>query len=154
MFVNNSMKRTLGVVTLLLVGAVVGMAVSQLLQISLVWGVLYLVGVFSGGYFVVSRYCAKCPCKTHCPHIITGWLAHNIDRKPGPYTRFELNSLSVSMLLIVLPPIFWLIPSPLLLVIYLGVMAASVGMIVAWLCRSCANVNCPIREMRLKGSRS
>jgi hypothetical protein len=147
-------KPVLGVGSLVLVGVAVGMSIFILLRISLVWSLVYLVGLVLGGYFVVSRYCAKCACKECCPHVIIGRLARRFDRQPGPYSRSELSGLTISILFIIGVPLIWLISEPLMLALYLGLNAVSVTLIWIWICKSCANLHCPLRAARLKGGRS
>jgi hypothetical protein len=145
-------KQTLGVLTLGMVGLALGVAIYALVRISLLWSLIYLVGFVVGGYFVITRYCAKCACKECCPHVVTGWLARKIDRQPGAYTRSELTGMIVSLLVMLIPPVIWLIGQPLLLAIFLGLVAIAAAMIWAWLCKTCANLYCPIRFARLKSN--
>ena len=142
-------NKALGILSLGIAGLAIGIAVYLLSRTSLGWGLIYLLGLFIGGYVIISQYCAKCPCKLCCPHMVTGWLARKFNRQPGAYTRSELVGLVVSILFIFLAPLIWLVGYPLILVVYLGLNALTVGIIWVWLCKTCANIHCPIRNARL-----
>jgi hypothetical protein len=131
---------SLGGVTVATVIAAVAM-----FRTSWILGVVYLVVCVAASRAIIYTYCAKCPCKAHCAHVLPGKAALAIDRQPGPYTMVELAILAVALLVLIGLPQFWLWRHTGLFVVYWTLNAMALVQVRLVVCRTCDNVYCPLR---------
>lgn len=135
-----------GVVSIGLVGLSILVAVVTVFQVSPVLGIIYLVGCAVAPLGIVSAYCAKCPCRTRCAHVIFGKLALALTkRQPGPYTPAEIAVVGLALLWLLGLPQVWLWRTPLWVVVFWMLNAVAVVQIRLAVCPACDNVNCPLR---------
>ena len=135
-----------GLTSLGLIFFAIFLAVFFAWQIDLWLALGYVVFVLLAFAIVIVAYCAKCPCKANCAHVIPGWLAQAVDRQPGPYSRTELVLLVVSLALVLLLPNFWLGSIPLWLAIYWLAVILGVIQIRSFVCKPCGNIFCPLNR--------
>jgi hypothetical protein len=140
-------KRYHGVTSLALMALATVIAAVVMFQTSWVLGVVYLVVCVAASGTVVYAYCAKCPCKARCAHVLPGKAALAFERQPGPYTRTELLALLVAFLLLMGLPQLWLWRYSGLFVAYWSWSAIALVEVRANVCRSCDNVHCPLRPV-------
>jgi hypothetical protein len=138
-------KQFHGVTSLGFAAIAIAIAAVLMFRTSLTLGVVYLAACALGGATIVYAYCARCPCKAHCAHVLPGKAALAFDRQPGPYTATEIVALALAGLLIIGLPQFWLWR-------YLGpfiahwvLMAVALVQVRIVVCRSCDNVYCPLK---------
>lgn len=135
-----------GVMSIGLVGVSVGLAAVVMFQVSVALGVVYLIGCAVAPLAIVYAYCAKCPCRSHCAHVIFGKLAVALtNRQPGPYSRGEVAVVVVTLLWLLGLPQIWLWRWLGLFVAFWLLNAVAVLQIRLVVCRSCENVFCPMR---------
>ncbi len=135
-----------GVFSLALIGVAVAVAAIALFGLS-PWGTLgYLVAGTLGMSGVLYSFCAKCPCKAHCGHVVPGKIAGLFPRRSGPYQRWEIAMMGVGVALILVPPFFWLWQNLPALVIFVLLIGVGVGDITRFVCRACNNNYCPVKS--------
>jgi hypothetical protein len=112
---------------------------------SWVLGVVYLAICAAASGAILYAYCAKCPCKAHCAHVLPGKAAMAISRESGPYTTTELAVLAVAFLALMGLPQIWLWRYIELFVAYWVLSVIAVAQIRIVVCRTCDNVFCPLK---------
>lgn len=140
------MTRVHGVLSIVLVGVAVAVAAVVLFGISPGLGVGYLALGAVGMLGIVYAFCAKCPCKARCGHVLPGLVARLFPRQPGAYTRWEVAVTAVSIFLIVGLPLFWLWQNVAALMIFIVLNAFAVWDIRRFVCRRCDNGYCPLKR--------
>jgi hypothetical protein len=122
------------------------MAAVVMFQVSWLLGAVYLIGCAVGLLGIVYAYCAKCPCRTHCAHVILGKLALALmDRQPGPYSGAEVAVVILALLWLLGLPQVWLWQTPVLFVAFWVLNTIAVIQIRLAVCRGCDNGYCPLR---------
>lgn len=124
----------------ILIGAI------AIFSVSTGWGLVYLGVLGLGSQAVLRAYCAKCPAKAYCAHVLPGKAALKIDRRPGPYTFAEISLTGAALALIVGLPQVWLWRYPGAAMVFWGLIAVAATQILTNVCRACKNVNCPINK--------
>jgi hypothetical protein len=138
-------KQFHGVTSLGFVAIATVIAAAAMFRTSWVLGVVYLVVCVAASRAIIHTYCAKCPCKARCAHVLPGKAALAIDRQPGPYTMAELTILTVALLALMGLPQLWLWRHFGLFVVYWALNAVALVQIRLVVCRTCENVYCPLR---------
>jgi hypothetical protein len=135
-----------GVVSIGLVLVAVIIAVATGFQLSAVLGLVYLLGCALAPLGIVYAFCAKCPCRTHCAHVIFGKLAVALtNRRPGPYSPAEIAVVGLALLWLLGLPQIWLWRSLGWFVAFWVLNVVAVLQIRLVVCRGCGNVYCPMR---------
>lgn len=135
-----------GVVSIGLMGIAILLAVVTVFQKSPMLGIVYLVGCVVGPLGIVYVFCAKCPCRNHCSHVIFGKLAVALtNRQPGPYTTAEIAVVGLALLWLLGFPQVWLWRAPFWFVVFWILNAVAVVQIRLAVCPACDNIYCPIR---------
>lgn len=137
--------RVHGIISAALVGIAVTVAVVVLFDISMVLGVIYLALSAAGMVGVIYAFCAKCPGKAHCAHVLPGLIARRMSRPAGPYTGVELAAVVVGVGLLVGFPLFWLWRSVAGLIAFVALNAVAVWEITRFVCCTCDNVHCLVK---------
>jgi hypothetical protein len=136
--------KTAGVVGLALVLAAMVMGAGVIFSASLLAGGIYVLIFIVGWGVVIYAFCAKCPCKRNCGHILPGLAARLFKRRPAAYSKMELAAVVVSLLGMVAFPQYWLWQYPVLLVVF-WVLAAIAGVLSpSIVCKGCNNTFCPL----------
>ncbi len=134
-----------GVTSLGFVAIAVAIAAVPMFQASLTLGAVYLAICALGSGAIIYTYCAKCPCKAHCAHVLPGKAAMAFDRQPGPYTATEMTVMILALLTLVGFPQFWLWQYRGLFIAYWLLFAIALVQVRAVVCRNCDNVYCPLK---------
>ncbi len=136
-----------GLTSLGLIFLAVVLAALAMFMTSWLLGVSYLVAGAVGLVGVLYAYCAKCPCHTHCGHIIPGKIVAALfpARQPGPYTPAELIILVVGLLLLLGLPQFWLWHYMEFFIVFWLLTVIALLQIRTVVCRACDNIYCPAR---------
>jgi hypothetical protein len=133
-----------GVASLGLMSAAVIVAAVMLFQLWWGWGVAYLVICAAGSTVILYGYCAKCPCRNHCSHLLPGKAAAVFKhRPPGPYTGLEFIATGLSLLLMIGFPQPWLWRYPGFFIAFWAMMIIALIQIRTTVCRACGNAYCP-----------
>jgi hypothetical protein len=138
--------RVHGIVSITLVLVSTFVATVAAFLTSWVLGLTYLVvcGLGLGG--ILFAYCAKCPCREQCGHVIPGKVVGALgQRTPGPYTPLELVVVGLALLGLVAVPQAWLWHYPAMFMVFWAMTIIAVVQIRAFVCRACDNVYCPAR---------
>ena len=138
-----------GIVSLILVGLVSVLCLVVIAYHSWVWGAIYLVVIAAAPLAVLRSFCAKCPCKAHCAHVLPGKAAMAFARDPGPYTRGEIFAMAGSLLLLFGLPQFWLWKTPVLGIIYWVLAGIAFFQIRLAVCPRCAHTHCPLSTQKV-----
>jgi hypothetical protein len=138
-----------GITSIGLVGISIALAAIVMFQASLVLGIVYVAGCALAPLAIAYAFCAKCPCRGQCAHVLFGKLALALtDRRPGPYTPLELAAVLLGLLWLLGLPQPWLWTHPGLAVAFWLLNAVAVLQIRLAVCPGCANAHCPLRVVR------
>jgi hypothetical protein len=134
-----------GVTSIIFAGIAIALAAAATFQAAVWLGAAYFLVCAVAAVIVIYAYCAKCPCKAHCAHILPGKAAMLFKRRPGPYSTIELAAMSVSLLLLVVIPQAALWQNPDLLIAFWFLLGIAVIQVRGVVCRACNNTFCPLR---------
>jgi hypothetical protein len=138
-------RETHGVLGLGLAALALAAAAQSLFQQSMALGVAYLLlGTLSVPVILYS-FCAKCPDRGKCGHVVPGRAASALykNRKQGPYTGPDMTMTAAALLVIFGFPQIWLWRHPVAFGAFWILMAVAVADIRSKICRDCGNGNCP-----------
>lgn len=119
------------------------------------WALAYVVVFLYGIMGVVMRYLV-CP---RCPHLyvyhdclqaptgLTQWLVR--ERKTTPMSTFEKLLFYTYFLFVPVFPVYWLLASPFLLVVFLAAVGAWYGGQFFRFCRRCRVNDCPFNRVKV-----
>lgn len=112
-------KTTFGIIGLLLGMAAVltGFYAISVHSLFMAGGYLFFVVVV--GVLFIRFFCASCPIKDTCVHIIPGYIARMWKVAPGPYSSSKLMISGFLFVILFLPPLPSLLTSPVLMIIFL-----------------------------------
>lgn len=139
-----------GVMSLILTSIAGVLAAIALFMTSADLGVVYILGCAVAGIGVLYGYCAKCPCKGNCGHVLPGLLAQMFNRVPAPYTPLEFGIVGIFVLLFAGFPQIWLWHYPKLFVGFWGLAIIGCVQILTFMCRACNNAHCPMSRQTAK----
>ena len=138
-----------GIMSISLVAISILIAIVTVFQATPALGLVYLIGCAVAPLGIVYAFCAKCPCRTHCAHVLFGKLAMALThRQPGPYTPVEMSAVALALLWLLGVPQFWLWQTPLWLALFWLLNAVAVIQIRIAVCPACDNACCPLRPAR------
>jgi hypothetical protein len=139
-------KTTFGVIGLILgVIAVLDGVYAIVLRSQFMAGGYLLLAVVAG-VFLTRFFCASCPIKGSCVHILPGYIAGFWKETPGPYTTGKLLISGFLFAVLFLPPIPSLIASPDLMLIFLVCLVLAAVTSTRFLCPGCGNTFCPFMK--------
>ncbi|MCP4598956.1 MAG: hypothetical protein GY847_00170 [Proteobacteria bacterium] len=138
-------KQFHGVTSIGFVAIAVAIAAVVMFRASWMLGIVYLAICAVGSGAIIYAYCAKCPCKAHCAHVLPGKAAMAFDRQPGPYTATEIAVLVLVGLFLIGLPQFWLWRYTGLFITCWLLIVVALIQVRAVVCKSCDNVYCPLK---------
>ncbi|PWR70644.1 hypothetical protein [Methanospirillum lacunae] len=139
-------KTTFGVIGLILgVAAVLDGFYAIALRSQYMAGGYLLLAVIAG-IFITRFFCALCPIKGTCVHILPGYFAQLWKVAPRPYTTGNLVISGFLFAILFLPPIPSLFASPVLMFIFLVCLALAAVTSTRFLCPGCGNRFCPFMK--------
>lgn len=147
------MKVNFGVLSLVMIGAAVVLGLVTILMTSVSAGIIYGLAVLGGGFLILMNYCRKCPhsMNNSCRHIWPGRIAKKLPyKKTGKYTFWEVSSVILTILILLIMPVMYIYDQYVLLGIYLLCWAAGVVMIRTRVCTTCFNRWCMMCPNRVK----
>lgn len=138
-----------GMMSISLVGLAILVAIVVGLQTIPALALVYMAGCAAALFGIVYAFCAGCPCRTHCAHVILGKLALVLtNRQPGAYRPAEMVAVGLGLLWLLGLPQLWLWQMPLWLAVFWMLNAVAVTQIRLAVCPACDNAYCPLRPAR------
>jgi hypothetical protein len=135
-----------GITSLGLVAVAVIIAAVAIFRVSWQWGILYSLVIIATPIAILYAFCAKCPCRHHCGHILPGKAAKLFNRQAGDYTLTELIVVGISLLLLMGVPQFWLWLYPGWFIIFWMLNLTALTQIRGVICKHCDNIYCPVNN--------
>ncbi len=135
-----------GISVLILLGIATVTAAVMIFTESVMWGFIYLSIDFISASAIIFLFCSKCPRKKNCPHVLPGKVAMLFDRKIDRYTKTEITIVTISFLLVVGVPQFWLRFHLTSLIVFWLLIIAILMFIPLSLCPACNNRSCPFKK--------
>ena len=139
-----------GLASLGLVGVAILLAAGVLFQTAFALGLLYLGTTAASLTTILYAFCAKCPCKVHCGHVLPGKAAKFFKRRPGPYSTHDTGAMLLALLVLFAFPQVWLWSHPALFIAFWALSGVAVVEIRRYVCRACTNVFCPLHRAAQK----
>jgi hypothetical protein len=138
-------RQTRGVVSLGLAAIALAAAAQSMFQQSLVLGMMYMFLAGISVPVILYAFCAKCPDRENCGHVVPGPVAAKAfrNRKSGHYTARDLSLTVAALAVLFVFPQIWLWRHPLAFGTFWILMAVAAVDIRAAVCRDCGNVYCP-----------
>jgi len=138
-----------GITSLGLVAISVLIAIAVIFWMSWPWGIGYLLITAAAIITILYAFCAKCPCRHHCGHVLPGKAASRFSRPPGPYNLMELSAVMVSLLLLLGLPQFWLWLVPGWFIVFWILNLTALTQIRSAVCKECDNIYCPVNRRKV-----
>jgi hypothetical protein len=139
-------KQYYGITSFGLFSAAIVLAVVATFLISWRLGFVYLAICVMSLLTMLYMYCAKCPCRTHCGHVIPGKIVVVFkDRPSEPYTPVEMVFTIVAMLFLIGLPQVWLWEYIWLFIAFWVMIVLAVIQMKTVVCRACDNIYCPAK---------
>jgi hypothetical protein len=135
-----------GITSVAFAGIAICLGIIAIFQSSTWIGIGYLLFCPIAMAVVLYGYCAKCPCKANCAHVLPGKAAALFNRRPGPYSTAELTAMCASLLLLVGIPQLFLWRYPVLLAAFWVLFGIALVQIRGVICRVCDNRYCPLNS--------
>jgi hypothetical protein len=132
-----------GVISLGLGGVAAVLAAIAMFSTSLLLGVMYVALCLLVPQAALYGFCAKCPTKSNCGHVLPGRAALRMARTAGPYSLLELSGIGLTVLLLFGLPQVWLWQYPVLCGAFWALLIAAAIMIRWAMCPVCENIYCP-----------
>jgi hypothetical protein len=134
-----------GILSLLILFAAVLVAALAIVQSSVIWTILYLVGIFLSCLVVIYSFCTKCPCrKSGCGHVIPGKLTRFFPPRPEePYSFMDRTGVVVPVVFMIVFPQYWLLAHPVYFYLFAVLCLVAAADIQFFVCKGCTNCYCP-----------
>jgi hypothetical protein len=138
-------RKTIGLISLGAVALALASAAQTLFQQSVLLGTAYLLLASLSIPVVLFAFCAKCPDRNDCGHVLPGPAAAALfsKRKCSPYTAGDWILMSAALAVLLILPQIWLWKHPAAFVFFWLVMIPAVIGIRTKVCPGCRNVHCP-----------
>jgi hypothetical protein len=145
-------NRIHGLTSLGLVGIAILLAAVVLFQTTIALGLLYVGIAAAVSTVVLYAFCAKCPCKAHCGHVLPGIAAKRFQRRSGPYSTLELGAMLLALLVLFAFPQAWLWSHTTLFIAFWALSGVALVDIRRYVCRACTNSFCPLNRTAQKSA--
>jgi len=107
---------------------------------------IYLVGCIAVLLIFVYAFCAKCPVRNNCIHVLQGMVTHLMPgRTTGAYSRGDLLGLLLFFGFVALFPQYWLIRNLMLMLIFWILFLGNLVITHYGCCKGCGNIYCMLR---------
>jgi len=138
--------KTYGFIGLVMLIAAVLVGLYGILQYSVTTAGVYLVGSIAVFLIFVYAFCAKCPVRDNCTHILQGMVTRIMPGRPtGPYSACDLLGLGVFFGFVALFPQYWLMRNPMLMLVFWILFLGNLLITHFGCCMGCGNVYCMLR---------
>lgn len=137
-----------GILSLLIMTAAAIIAILAIVQSSVFWAIVYIVGLLLSGFIIIFSFCTKCPCRdTECGHVIPGKLIKFFPRRDlGPYSVQDKLGVVVPLVFLVMFPQYWLLANTTYFVIFAVFCLIAAADIQLFVCKGCTNSCCPFHQ--------
>jgi hypothetical protein len=135
-----------GIIGLVMLIAAVLVGLYGILPYSVTAAGIYLAGSIAVFLIFVYAFCAKCPVRDNCTHILQGMVTHLLPgRTTGPYAGGDLLGLVLFFGFVALFPQYWLIRNLMLLVLFWILFLGNLVITHYGCCKGCGNIYCMLR---------
>jgi hypothetical protein len=139
-------KKTYGIIGLVTYLAAFLVGLYGIFLYSLPAAGIYLVGSLAVFLIFVYAFCAKCPVRDACNHVLMGMVTHLMPgRAAGAYSRSDLLATLLFFGFIALFPQYWLIRNPMLMLVFWILFLGNLAIIHYLCCKGCGNIYCLLR---------
>src|SRR5512136_738226 len=139
-------KKTYGTIGLFMLIAAFLVGLYGILQYSVTAAGIYLVGGIAVFLIFVYAFCAKCPVRHDCTHVLQGMVTHLMpSRTTGAYSRCELLGTLSFFAFVALFPQYWLIRNPMLMLVFWILFLGNLVITHYRCCKGCGNIYCLLR---------
>jgi hypothetical protein len=139
-------KKTYGIIGLVMYIAAFLVGLYGILQYSITTTGIYLVGTTAAYLIFVYAFCAKCPVRDNCNHVLMGMVTHLM---PGRTARaYSISDLLGTLLFfgfVALFPQYWLIRNPTLMLVFWVLFLGNLAITYFMCCKECGNIYCLLR---------
>ena len=136
-----------GITSLIFVLTALILADIALFENSILLGIIYAIIILALNFMLLYTFCAKCPCKNHCGHIIPGRIALLFKNRPvGKYTKAEKLTAAVLIILLIGLPQIWLWKGADFFFAFWILLIAGTIQIRTVICKNCQNSFCPVNS--------
>lgn len=134
-----------GLLSLLIMVAAIITATFAIIQFSVFWTLVYLVGILLSYLVIVFSFCTKCPCRnTACGHVLPGKIASFFPaRAEGPYTLRDELGVIVPLVFMIAFPQYWLLSQPVYFILCAVLFLIAAADVRFFVCKGCTNCFCP-----------
>jgi hypothetical protein len=138
--------KTFGFIGLIMLIAAVLVGLYGIFQYSVTAAGIYLVGSIAVFLIFVYAFCAKCPARDNCTHVLQGMLTHCLPgRTTGPYSAGDLLGLILFFGFVALFPQYWLIRNLMLMGVFWILFVGNLVITHFGCCKGCGNIYCMLR---------
>ena len=139
-------KKTYGILGLVMITAAFLVGLYGILQYSGTAACIYLIGSIAVYLIFVYAFCAKCPVRNNCNHVVMGMVTHFIpNRTTGAYSRCDLLGTLLFFAFVALFPQYWLIRTPMLMLVFWILFVGNLVITHYRCCKGCGNIYCLLR---------
>lgn len=139
-------KKHYGIIGLMMMTGAILVGLYGIIQFSPAAAGIYFIGSITILLIFVYAFCAKCPIRDHCVHVIFGIMTHLMPgRTTGPYTRWDLIGMSLFFGFVALFPQYWLIRNPFLMLAFWVLFFGDLVITHYRCCQGCGNIYCGLR---------
>jgi hypothetical protein len=139
-------KKTYGIIGLVMYIAAFLVGLYGILPYSVTAAGIYLVGSIAVFLIFVYAFCAKCPVRDNCTHVLQGMVTHLMPgRTTGAYSRCDLLGTLLFFAFVALFPQYWLIRNPMLMLVFWILFLGNLAITHYMCCKGCGNIYCLLR---------
>ena len=143
-----------GAMTLGLAALAIALAASSAFRLSPILGAVYMGLAALSIPAILLAYCAKCPDRDDCGHVLPGRAASALrKRKTGPYSKPDLAVTAAALFILFALPQAWLWKKPADALVFLAAMVMAAWDVRLWVCKDCGNRHCPGNRLYKKGKK-
>jgi hypothetical protein len=134
-----------GIFSLLLAASAILLSVMMMFKNSAVMGFAFTVFCITAAFVIISLFCAKCPSRENCGHVVPGFIADQLFKqvRPAPYTIVEIVAFVLCMGVVIIVPQFWLLKNMAAFTGYWLILCFAGISIKKNVCTTCENNFCP-----------
>ncbi len=134
-----------GLLSLSLAGLAVVLSIGAMWQQSWLAASAYVIILSAIALNVIKGFCAICPSRESCGHLIPGFIAKTLfpNISPRPFTKAGFMVLAAEIALIILIPQYWLFRKVEIFALYWLLFIVAGIEIFNFVCKKCLNEYCP-----------
>lgn len=137
-------QRRMGILVLGLGILIILIGAGAIALYSLKYAGIYLVVSALASLLITAVFCAKCPIKGSCVHLLPGRIARIWPERIGSYSKGELVLTVILFAVIIFPPQMYLFSTPGLFPVFWIFISTAVICTGKFLCPECDHRHCPM----------